>query len=224
MNISYYWNELRLEQPMNLIMNWLIALACIICFRKLRGRSSDIYTRWWSRFFLLMGISAFFGGLGHLLSFYSAYPLKTISWCFAAVSIFSAEMGSIELFGSEGSNKRILRVISISKLLLTLVITTLYFSFTIVKWNSAAGFLGIIMPIHVWYFMKTRDNFSLWVVAGVLSMVGPAIVHGFNLSPHPLFDKDDLSHVLMIITFFILYTGIRGKTLGTIVPEIHRAS
>lgn len=214
LNMHFEWNGLRLEQPMNLIMNWLISVACLICFQKLRYLPTDAYLRWWKNFFLLMGISSFFGGLGHLLAYHAAYPLKVCSWSFAALALFAAEMGSFELLERKSHWQRLLKAASLSKVILFISLTVIYFDFNLVKWNSALGFLGIIMPLHFRHYMKTGAIFAIWIVIGILSMSGPALVHGLNIDLHPRFDKDDLSHVMMIITFLILFNGVRRKSFG----------
>ena len=52
-----------------------------------------------------------------------------------------------------------------------------------------------------------RECASAWVVAGILVSFAAAAVQAARLAPHPMFNHNDLYHVIQMAAFWLLYRG-----------------
>jgi hypothetical protein len=199
---------LQLQEPMSLILDWLLAIICFVCYVKIRSFKMDTYTMWWSMFFLFMGTSMFAGGIAHFFSFYAEFPLKLVTWSLSAIAVFSAEMASLSRFVKNQANILVKMVLSL-KLLIIVLLAFWYFDFKFIKLNSTIGMIGIVLLSHAYlFFKKARQKATFFILAGVLWMILPASIHAFNINLHLWFNRDDFAHVLMIFTFYLFYKGI----------------
>src|SRR5690625_5534161 len=84
---------LCLQEPMALITNWIIASVAFVLYYKLRPLSGDFVKNW--RFFLIsIGLSTFFGGLGHIFFQYTGFYGKIPSWVLGNLAAFFADRKS----------------------------------------------------------------------------------------------------------------------------------
>jgi hypothetical protein len=65
-----------------------------------------------------------------------------------------------------------------------------------------AGFLG-------YYYQKTISvNFKyFWI--GVLVLVPTTVLQLFKINPHQYFDRNDLSHIIVILSFIFFYKALK---------------
>lgn len=202
---------LQLQEPMSLVFNTLLAIVCLVLFNRIRADKNEPYAYWWKWFFLFMGISAFVGGFAHFLSFYAEYPLKITSWSIIALAMYTAEMGTAELVQNK-QLKRFIEILAPIKLVLIVVITTWLFDFTYIKMGTTIGMIGIVLSIHLMNWINTKGTYNNWIIAAVLWMLLPAVVHGFDINLHKWFNKDDFSHVLLIGTFLFFFKGVTSAS------------
>jgi hypothetical protein len=73
------------------------------------------------------------------------------------------------------------------------------------------GSLGILAVIYQGRY--TKDFKYFWY--GALSFFPSAIIQGLKLNIHPWFDRNDLSHLLLLIGLFFYYKGIKSTQHAT---------
>ncbi|MFN3917138.1 MAG: DUF6962 family protein [Flavobacteriales bacterium] len=215
--ITFEWIGLQLQEPMSLILDWLLAAVCFFSFVKIRSfkTETEVYTTWWAIFFLFMGASMFTGGLAHFFSFYAELPLKIVTWSLSAIAVFSAEMASLSLFGKNRINLFVKTILSL-KLLAIVLLTFWFFDFGFIKINSTVGMVGIVLFLHAYkYFTGDKQKSYILIGVGIIWTLFPALVHAFNINLHLWFNRDDFAHILMIFTFYLFYRGVsyQGKRL-----------
>lgn len=203
--IEFEWMGFHLLEPMSLVTNSLISIFCLIFFFRIERNNE--YSVWWSRFFILMAISSFTGGIAHLFANYITYELKWLSWGTISLSIFCAEMGSSELLIRKKWRKFI-RIQALIRLVLILSFIIIFFNFELVKINSTIGMIAVIAGIHFNFLIKKQLYSSAWIMAGVIWGIIPSLVHTFNLNIHLWFNRDDLAHVILIPTFLLIFIGV----------------
>ena len=131
--IEFEWFGLKLQEPMALITNWILAIFSFYAFSQLKKGISQ-FQDLWRLFYLTLGISTIFGGLGHLLFQYAAIPGKFPSWSLGTLAGIFASFAMITLLESNETQKRLRTVVLIkSFFLLAAAIFTRKFLFIIIK-------------------------------------------------------------------------------------------
>jgi hypothetical protein len=203
--ITVEWGGLIIMEPMAIVWNWLISAFGVFAYFKLRGNDSAPYKNW-RTFFLVFATSGFFGGLGHGLFHYWGMAGKILPWSTAIVSIYFAERG-IYAFMPESKKtwQQRLQIFSLIKMVAMLAgLAFISFDFGWTKNNSV---IGLTLIVGVGGYLLSRKHASLvYFPIGVLVLSSAAIVHGFDINPHPWFNRDDLAHLIMLagMTCFLI--------------------
>lgn len=198
---------LHLLEPMAVIMNFLLAMFCFFAYATLKNPSKDPALANWRLFYLVFGISTFAGALGHAFFNYWGFFGKFPCWTTGCVANAFAAMGMIQFRGFSAPNKAVVALIwikSIAAAVLSLI--TLKFIFVavdaIVTYLAFAGVFGYVLYKRGLGEMK-------YTVIGVLILLPSAPIFILKLNPHPWFNKDDLSHVLMLVCIACFYVTLK---------------
>ena len=110
----------------------------------------------------------------------------------------------------------------ITELIIMIAAVVIFQSFEAVRVNSAFALVGIVLPIQIYgyKFLGMRRNGI--IALGILSNVAPALIHAGRFSYNRWFNFNDLSHIVMIGCFYIIYLGARK--IGIKDPSLQSAS
>ena len=224
--ISWKPFGLDLVEPNAMIGDTLILIvALIFAYRTAKFTDEGKYYQRWKWFFIIFGVGFFVGGLGHFFFNYWGVPGKYASWYLGIISTFFVETAMFSIFPEE--KKRLLfRRISQVKMALALVAATSVFLFVdltvdpqkgllVPTLNSIIG-LGLTIGLLGYYYSKrisTSFNY-LWLSTFIL--IPSAVVQSLKINIHPWLDRNDISHILLIISLFMYYRSIRGYADDTV--------
>lgn len=199
---------LSLQEPMALITNWMMSGFCLYAFLKLKNaQTPDLI--WWKRFFLVFSISSFFGGTGHLFFQYLGIPGKFPNWVTGIASGYCAGKAVLTHF-SESNAKKGLQWFLIGKAftLLTLAIVLQKFIFIAVDAIiTYVLFCGVIA-----YYLTKKGLVELkYLYYGVIVCLPSVFIFLLKLSPHKWLNKDDLSHLLMLVCLYFFYLSAHKR-------------
>lgn len=214
---------LDLVEPNALIGDTIILLIALFLARKTQKLSDGTpFFYYWKLFYLVFGISFFAGGLGHAFFNYWGVPGKYASWLLGIVSAFLIELAMISLYPKD-QKRRLFNQLATLKLLLALGVE-LFVLFTvdltsepakglIVPTLSSVIGLGIILGgLGYYYQKKIHPSFKfLWI--STLVLIPNTIIQGMKINIHPWFDRNDFSHVLLIIGCFLYMETIKRYSL-----------
>lgn len=200
-----------LQEPMALITNWVIFLFCLFVFLATPWQQSYPSERF-KKFYLYLGISMFFGGLGHLFFYYTGFYGKYPSWILATVAGFHVGKAILYYWRNSGSYKFLNHFLWVkSILLLSLGLATQKFIFiavdSIFTYLFYCGFLA-------WMLWKKQKEEMKYMVFGVLALLPSAFIFLMNINLHRYLNRDDLSHVLMLLCIVLFYQGIKKMNLS----------
>lgn len=200
--IEFTLFELKLQEPMALITNWMIAIVCIIYF--LKTDESNALRKLWRKFFIFMAISTIIGGMGHLFFKYTGMPGKMFAWWFSVISVYYAERTVIVLSKKEFW-KNFLRIILPLKAIIFIVLSAITQNFMWILISSAIAFVIVLLPNYIEVLREKKEGAG-YFVTGILILLVPAFVQVFKFSPYLWLNKDDIAHLFMIaaITFFFI--------------------
>lgn len=219
---------LDLLEPNAFISDTLILLVSLFAAYKIgRMKRQEPFFKNWKIFFIVFGVAAFFGGIGHLLFNYFGVIGKEPAWYLIVLSVFFLERGMISIHGSIRFKNFIEKFIVV-KLILALIAVFIvcrtanldedpYIGMQVPTINSAVGLFFSLGYLGFSYSKNINATFRyMWV--SLLIMLPSIIIQSLKLNLVSWFDRNDLSHLLLIIGVCFYYISIKGysKHLGTI--------
>ena len=172
----------------------------------------------WKIFFVIFGISFIGGGLGH--SFFNIWGVegKYFGWITAIISVFFIEQAMLSILSSKYN--ALFKSLSLIKLILAEIGLLSIFVFAdmdadpqkgllVPSISTAIGFIACLGILGVRYQKTITQSFN-WFWISVLIMIPSAIFQGMKISLHPLFDRNDISHILLVLTLIFYWKGING--------------
>lgn len=206
---------LQLQEPMAFITNLLITGFCFWIYKLLQDKKKyQVHqSKNWSYFFLLLGVSTFFGAFGHLFFQYTGKGLKMFAWVFSILAIYFIEKASLENI-QDGGKRVLWRQIIDFKLICLVICLFLVQHFAIVLIQTVSGFLLVLGILHGIFYFKYKNKASLFVLIGILILLGSGMVYGFKISLHKWFNQEDFSHIIMLFSLVFLYQGAKRYKLS----------
>ncbi len=208
--LPFTWMGLCLQEPMALVTNWLIALTSIFLFFQIKKPYSQ-FRKHWRKFYLYFAISTFFGGMGHLFFNYFDVYGKFPCWIFGVIASFHAGKAMISVnmltLDLQGKLKKML----VAKGVVLAILAMVMGSFIFIMVDAILSYLIFCLGFGAYYWKKGYDSFKYTVYA-IIILFPSIFIFLLKLNPHLWFNKDDLSHVLMVITIIFFYIGVRKFT------------
>lgn len=197
---------LVLQEPMALITNWIIAITAFILYAQIKNPTT-LFQKHWKMFYLLFGISTFFGGLGHLFFYYFDVYGKFPCWFFGVIAAYHAAKAMISIHLISEKKQKQLTMLLIFKAVLLGTLAMVTQSFIYIMLDAVGTYLIFCLGFGVYYWIKGIKSFKYTVYA-VLILFPSIFIFTLQINPHVWFNKDDLSHVLMVTTIIFFYFGI----------------
>ncbi|MEX1003393.1 MAG: hypothetical protein WDZ35_14845 [Crocinitomicaceae bacterium] len=218
--IQFVLFGLELVEPMALITDVIMGTISIILGFKIRKfNAAHPFYQYWMWFFLIFGIGAFYGGFAHTFYNYWGFVGKIPTWLAGPVSVYCLEQAMISVYPKEKTFVW-LKTISFWKFIFVITTWILLLSLYDIEKKPSMGFLPIAINTIVgvsltagvlgfYYFKKKISPYYKYIALGVLIMIPSAFVFLLKINLHPLFDKNDLSHVLLTVGIIYFYIGIK---------------
>ncbi len=216
--ISITIGNYHILEPNVFITDAIMAgVSLLLSFYVLKMKSKSEFAHYWFLFFFVYGIGSFAGGLGHALFYYFGVPGKFFTWILGIISIYFIERAMIAVIKEERLYS-LLKRLAFSKLLFVFAVFSLVCITQPIVEKPSIGFLpvaintiiGVILSAGIlgFRFSKRIHTDFKYFYYGVLIMVPSAVIFLAKINPHPWFDKNDLSHVLLTIGIIYFYVGI----------------
>lgn len=206
-----------LLEPMNFVTDALIGLACAVyVFKMWQDNPKDLDSKLYRTFFIMVGLSSFFGGLTHLFAHYlDGISLRVLTWSLLGVGVFTFELATVRK-NFKKKVRQILFPVFVFQLIAYFVALYNYMNFNVVIVNMLLGLFAFIVPIEMSTFFKSKNRGAFFIALGITLTLGSAAIHILQLSPHKWFDHKDLAHVVTVFTLLVIYKGTferAGKTV-----------
>lgn len=192
------------------ISDTVLAIVCLVCYFKLQNWLEErLDRRYWRLFFLVLGISAFLGGVGHLFYAYDWHIyIMLVSWSLNAVAVFFLERAIIEQIRQERWRKWLILLIYV-KLVVAIILLFIKQSYNIAAIMSAAGMIGILLPIVLTLVRERTGTAVYYFVGGFLisAVAGLAFMLKWDISRW--INHADVGHYLIGVSMVLFYFAVR---------------
>ena len=204
--IKFSFAGLTLQEPMALITNWLVAVFCFFVVLKIKWSNSES-VRSFRLFYLILGISMVFGGLGHLFFQYLGMYGKFPSWILGTVAGFYIGKGVL-VYWKEHKSYSFFKFFLISKALILLSLSLIFQKFIFVAIDVILTY--IIYSGYISYRLWMKDKVEMkFFVYGIIILFPSMFIFLMNINLHRFLNRDDLSHILMLFCIIFFYSGIK---------------
>lgn len=202
---------LQVTEPMTWITNWMVAAACFVFGHRLfYDERADISQKFWALFFLFIGLASVVGGTAHGFINYVGHKFHYAAWLLSGISIFCAQLAVLPLI-ERVRLRSFVRIFSYAQLILMSASVLLFQHFSSVLIDSIIGLIGVVIPVSLIHYVKYKDRRSALMVLGVLTNLIPGLIHLLKISINEWFNFNDISHVIMIGCFYIMYKAARAR-------------
>lgn len=215
-----------ISEPVTTLTDLITGAVSFYCFLKLRKvAGQNPGNLFFAYYFLFIGIAVTYSAvIGHAFFHLFNDYWKIPGWMLGAGAIFLFESAAIFRLRETFPNSKAIRVVSALPIFQLLVFIGFMISpsrsFSDVRINSAIGMVGFVLPIigYLSYYHK-HHGYKL-IIFGILASLAPALIFYYEITVNKWFNFHDISHVLMAICTFIMYTGV--KQLFTLNVEAKR--
>ena len=168
------------------------------------------HSKRWSMFFLLMGLSAFVGGVYH------GFPNIGDTFRFLSWSLFSGSLIFVQLASYQNINNKALKSLFILKSVLLLFIAIYYTNFQFIVLDAFISMFGFIVIGNL-LFIKAL---SPYISYGILISFSSAFFVVFKISFSPKYlNYNDIGHYISILSAFIISKGV-GEDYIKYLPKV----
>lgn len=209
-------------EPNAMYMDTLIAIFALVfavyCSRYY-VKTQLVFFHYWKYFFIVFGVGFFLGGLGHFCYNYWGIPGKVPAWYISGItSPMLIEFAMASLLPKERFEK--LKRFFLWKTAFFWVLQALLIAFVDLEKEPGLGLIGPTLA------MITALPSSLGVLGYRFSKsITPAFKYAWwslivfapslplqvlKINIHPWFDRNDLSHILMIANITLYFLAVRG--------------
>lgn len=217
--IEFDFMGLTLLEPNALITDIIMgAFSLYFAISLQRNKKEHGFLKYWYYFFIFYGIGSLFGALGHAFYNYTGPQGKFPTWISGILASYFIEKAMIKSAKPLNKNNR-LGKIAFVKMILTFLIVITVISTKSFRLNHTIGFIpiaintfiGVFISVSVISIFNMKNGFEdfKYLFYGVLVMVPSFFIFMFKLNPAQWFDKNDLSHIIIIFGITFFYIGLK---------------
>lgn len=219
--IEFEWFGLELLEPNAFIGDFILFLYSVYAIYRVLGlKKESEFHRSWVLFFVFFGASFLLGGFGHLLYNYWGVPGKTPSWFLSIIATFYIEKAMISLLQLEVKRKKLLTISKIKLMLALVGMLLLMISIDLEKDYSKAiivptinSTIGLFYALGViaYSLSKKFTGMSPFIIS-VFTLFPAAVFQMLKINIHPWMDKNDVTHLLLLLALWLYLIGIKNTT------------
>ena len=213
LNPIQFIGSVEWREPVTTLTDFLVALVCWTAFYFFQRQksSSHVSYPWFRGYFLVFAIGMTSAAwLGHGFQAYVSPKTKMIGWICGATGIGFLQMGSLRAIEEliKPSLRKVLPYVFFFEWLVAVSLMIGLFDFRVTQVNSAFGLVGLVLPMHIYRYLKTKKAGSKWIIGALAYSLIPGIVYSNQISISRWFNYHDISHVLMAVFMTLMFMGL----------------
>lgn len=212
---TIYVGDLAIHEPVTAFTDYIITILGFYFYHQLSKKKKDNVTRNWSRFFGLLGLSTLLGGSSHaFFALHEGLSYKIV-WLMMqivnGIAVYFAQQATFNaiLINSEHANKW--KLSYTIQLIVFIFLLLLFQKYLVTIIENAVGLIPVML-LHM--FSKSKEDYYKKIGYGILISFITAVVHGTKLSLHAYFNYNDIAHILIMASLYIMYRGVKEKGIS----------
>jgi hypothetical protein len=213
---TIYIGAVAIHEPVTAFTDYIIASMAFYFYLQLnRNKNGNSIIINWSGFFGLLSLSTLLGGSAH--AFFGihegvSYKMFWLGMQIAnGVAVYFAQQATLASVLANSKNKSKWKWSYIIQLIL-FIIAALFFQNYLVTIVDNAVALIPIMIIH--FIASPKEDYQKKIGYGISISFITAIVHGAKISLCAYFNYNDIAHVFIMISLFVMYKAVKQKAIS----------
>jgi hypothetical protein len=203
---------MQITEPTTMVTDYVlgaVALGLAVSLLRHGQAAGQLAMRLWGAALVMTAIAAFVGGSYHgfITMLPQAVAARMWTVTLAATGIGSAALlGAAVVAGTGGALQRVLACVVLAKLALYLFWIWSHTDFLSVIIDYASALVGVVLL--AWLASPSGlTGAAGWLAAGVGVSVVAGLIQALRLAPHPMFNHNDLFHVVQTGALYLLFRG-----------------
>ncbi len=206
----------RIHEPVTVLTDIIIAVLAIYFYNQLK-RNAGTATAHWSRFFLFLGLATFTGSFSHaLFEIHEGWHYKFF-WLsmqiINGIGIYFAQQATLCSVLEHSTHKSFWKWSYVIQFVLFIAALLLIQKYIVSVLENAIG----LIPILILHY-KNKANYAKIIANGISISFLTAIVNLTKLSFNAYFNYNDIAHVFIMMSIFVMYKGIKGNAEAQNAP------
>ena len=208
---SVEFMNVRIDEPITTATDLILAAICFYAF--FRIKKEETYGRvkkYFKDYFLTLGLGALFGGLfGHAFLYRLSPEWKLVSWIFTLCSVAFMAHALLEV-AKPMVKPHVTRLIVRFNLLILAVAffyTLWSLAFSPVKYYTIFGMVVVGGSLSYFIYQRTACRGVVKIVGAVAIGLLSALIFSYELGISPWFNHNDISHVILSYSAFVMHKG-----------------
>ncbi|MGL5889604.1 MAG: DUF6962 family protein [Bacteroidia bacterium] len=198
-----------IRDPVTVVTNVMMFTAALIAWRKLIRNDITFYpARIWRWFFAGVSIASLIGVIVHGFSFYTPDNVHLAIWLtmglVQSAGVSGAQLATVQHYAPK--KLRLVQGFIIGQLVITTIVLISFQTYSVVKYHLAVGLLPLLFW-HLYQYAKGKQS-GLWIALGIIVAGITGAVHGLKLSLSLWFNYNDISHILVIVSVWLMLKGV----------------
>ncbi|HSH65842.1 MAG TPA: hypothetical protein VLB84_08610 [Bacteroidia bacterium] len=198
-----------IHEPMTVFTDFIIAALALTFYFQLK-KSNDKTIINWGYFFLFLGIATFTGAFSHaFFAIHEGWQYKSI-WLpmqiINGIGIYFAQRATFISVLQHSPYKKIWKTSYLIQLIAFIICLLLVQKYIVSIIENALA----LIPIMILHY-KDKRPFAKRIANGIAISFITAFVHLAKLSLHDYFNYNNLAHVFIMISLFVMYKGVKLK-------------
>jgi len=216
--IKFDFLGFHLVEPNAFIGDLLLFFVAIFLAYKIgKYKNSSPFSTNFRSFLLLYGFVFLIGGFGHLLFNYWAIPGKLAGWFGAFLVSYLIEKAMISLHPNQNTQVLFYKISKI-KFLVMILLESLLLVYVDISSDPSIGFifpamnstigLGLSLGVLGFYYQKKINIAFKYLWMSTLVPLPSLLFISMKINIHPWFDRNDFSHLLLVISLLFYWKFI----------------
>ena len=216
--IEFQLFGLDLLEPNGFIGNLLITIFAFWYAWKIRQFvTNHSFYKNWILFYIIFGVTFFSGSFGHLFYNYMGISGKYLSWYLGIIAPYFVERAIIEIHPNVAKRRTLLKLPLIKLILFVILETVIILHYgkdltsekgvLISSLSSVIG-LGLCLGVFSPFYQKKIDQGFKYFWMSTFIQIAAGIIQIIKLNIHPWFDRNDFSHILIVISLVLYFKAI----------------
>ncbi len=211
---TIYVGNIAIHEPVTLLTDYINACFAFYFFWKLRTSTNKTINNW-AYFFGIFGISTFLGGSAHgFFAIHEGINYKTV-WLgmqiASGLAVYFAQQATLTSALSNSKFSTQWKWSYKIQLIIFIITVLIIQNFIITVIDNALALIPI-MILH--YINKEEKLGNIKIANGIAVSFLTAIIHTTKFSLHAYFNFNDIAHVFILVSLFLMYRGVKMKSIS----------
>lgn len=200
------------HEPMTVFTDFIISTIAVLFYFKLK-KINALAVYYWRFFFLFFGISTFVGAFSHAFFLihdgwmYKSFwlPMQLIN----GMAVYFAQQATLVSVLKTSSSKKTWEKIYKFQLIAFMIAVPLFQNFLVTVIENAFG----LIPVMIMHY-RYKKHYAKTLANGIAISFLTAIIHLSKFSLHAYFNYNDIAHVFIMISLWVMYKGVKNCPAG----------